>query len=240
MESSTAAEFRSWRDALDHPLFRGVDEARVASVLREAAPRLVPAGTLLNTPGLSNGRLHLVLAGRLMSYRLTANGHQLLLEIVEPGAIDGLLQVGGQPSHFTEALADSTVLSLSRPQLRRLSELEPRIEDNLVGLAAAKLAEREEHMESMASRGIPALARLLLGLGHRLGRRSGTRIVLEPRLTHQMLADMLGVRRETVTMQFAELSRMGRVTVSKGHILLDPRALESIAEPETEFAAVAG
>ena len=86
MESSTTFAFRSWRDALGHPFLDRVREERVATVLRETAPRQVLAGTVLNTPA-TTGSLHLVLRGRLQSYRLTPSGHQLLLEIVEVGSV---------------------------------------------------------------------------------------------------------------------------------------------------------
>ena len=70
MDGSTTCAFRSWRDALGHPLLDRVREERVAPVLRETAPRQVLAGTVLNTPA-TTGSLHLVLRGRLQSYRLT-------------------------------------------------------------------------------------------------------------------------------------------------------------------------
>lgn len=95
MDPSATSAFRSWRDALGHPLLDRVREERVAPVLRETAPRQVPAGTALNTPG-TTGSLHLVLRGRLQAYRLTPSGHQLLLEIVEVGGVDGILPVVGR------------------------------------------------------------------------------------------------------------------------------------------------
>lgn len=235
MDGSTTCAFRSWRDALGHPLFNRVREERVAPVLRETAPRQVAAGTVLNTPG-TTGSLHLVLRGRLQSYRLTPGGHQLLLEIVEAGSVDGILAVTGRPVHFTQALIDSVILSLSRERLQRLVEAEPLVGQSLLLQAAARIEAREEHMESMASHGAPALARLLLALGHMVGHTNGSGVVLEPRLTHQMLADMLGVRRETVSMQFPELTRKGGVKVRGGHYILDRLALEGLADPEPELA----
>lgn len=234
MDSSTTPTFRSWRDALGHPVLRRAREELVASVLRETAPRQIAAGKLLNTPA-ARGALHLVLAGRLQAYRLTPSGHQLLLEIVEAGGVDGILPVAGQPGHFTQALIDSVVLSLSRDQFQRLVEAEPLVGQSLLLLAAARIEAREQQMESMAGRGVPALAQLLLALGRTVGHPNDPRVVLEPRLTHQMLADMLGVRRETVSTQLPELTRKGGVHIRSGHFVLDRHALECIADPEPEL-----
>jgi CRP-like cAMP-binding protein len=236
MNRASPSRFRTWHDALAHPLFRDAREEHVAPVLRETAPRLVSAGKILNTPGSASGSLHIVLEGRLQAYRLNPNGHQLLLEIIEAGGVDGILKVTGQPGHFTQALADSVVLSLSPTQWQRLMEAEPHMEENLLLQLAARLEAREERMESMAARGAPSLARLLLALAHTAGSAKGSKIVLQPRLTHQMLADMLGVRRETVSMQLPELASAGAVEIHDGHYVLDRHALQWLADPTSPWA----
>src|SRR5437868_14895760 len=103
MDGSTTCAFRSWRDALGHPLLDRVREGRVAPVLRETAPRQVPAGTVPNSPG-TLGSLYLVLRARLQAYRLTPHGPQLLLAIVEAGGAVGILPVAGRSGRFTRAL----------------------------------------------------------------------------------------------------------------------------------------
>jgi len=219
------------RDALAHPLFAGIRPDRAETILRELVPRQVRAGRLLNSPGAAPAYLHLVLAGRLQIYRLNSNGHQLLLEIIGAGGIDGILALAGQSGHFTQAIVDSVVVSITPLQLQRLSQAEPGIGQALMALVAARLEAREEQMESMAARGTEGLARLLLTLGRTLGHKKGPRLILEFRLTHQMLADMLGVRRETVAMQLPRLVRSGAVQVDGGHLTLNRAALQSLAEP---------
>ncbi|MDQ6944701.1 MAG: Crp/Fnr family transcriptional regulator [Actinomycetota bacterium] len=221
----------SWRGALTHPLFAGIREDRADKVLRELVPRPVRAGRLLNAPGAVPAYLHLVITGRLQIYRLNSSGHQLVLEIIQAGGIDGILTLAGQSGHFTQAMTDSLVVSITPRQLQRLREAEPRIGDALLALSAARLEAREEQMESMAARGVQGLARLLITLGRTLGHKEGARLVLEFRLTHQMLADMLGVRRETVAMQLPHLVRSGVVRVEAGHLTLDPAGLQGFAEP---------
>jgi CRP-like cAMP-binding protein len=68
----------------------------------------------------------------------------------------------------------------------------------------------------------------LLALGETLGRREGKWIVLKPRLTHQMLADMLGIRRETVTVHLRQLTKPGAVQAKGGRIALDSIALRKL------------
>ncbi len=51
-------------------------------------------------------------------------------------------------------------------------------------------------------------------------------MALKLSLTHQMLADMLGIRRETVTVHLHRLVELGAVQVRSGHLILDRSVLQ--------------
>ncbi len=205
---------------------------RLETVLGGVPVQEVPKGKLLNTPGIEPGLLHLVLQGRLRAYQMSADGHELLLELIPEGGFDGLLSVAGRRGHFTEADGDSVVASLGLPELERLIELEPRVASNLMRLIVERLEGREAHLQAVVLHDpTQRLARQLLALGETLGRkleRGG--IALGPRITHQMLADMLGVRRETVTLHIGRLVDLGALTVEKGRFMLKPDALRRIVD----------
>lgn len=222
---------RTRSDLLDHPLLRDVRTDRLERILDGIAIKEVPKGKLLNTPGVTPGLLYLVLRGRLRAYQMTVDGHELLLELIPEGGFDGLLSVAGRRGHFTEADDDSVVASLALPTLERLIALEPTVARNLFQLIIERLEGREEHLEAVVLHDpSQRLGRQLLALGETLGRRQGNRVALKPRLTHQMLADMLGVRRETVTLHLGQLTEMGAVSVEKGRFLLDVEALQKIVD----------
>lgn len=219
---------------LDHPLLRDVRTDRLERILDGIAVKEVSKGKLLNTPGVTPGLLHLVLRGRLRAYQMTADGHELLLELIPEGGFDGLLSVAGRRGHFTEADDDSVVASLALPTLERLIAIEPRVASNLFQLIIERLEGREEHLEAVVLHDpTQRLGRQLLALGENLGRKQGNRVALKPRLTHQMLADMLGVRRETVTLHLGRLTEMGAVAVEKGRFLLDVEALKKIVDGQS-------
>jgi CRP-like cAMP-binding protein len=225
---------------LDHPLLRGIDSARVAGELARITVSEVRKGTSLNAPWGDRALIYLVLDGQLRAYQVTADGRELLLELIPAGGFDGLLASAGKRGHFTEALSDATVASLELRTLERLINAEPRIAGNFVQMMVDRLERREEQLETVVLHDPDRqIASQLLALAETLGRYDRDRIVLDPRITHQMLADMLGVRRETVTLHLGKLAHSGAVTSVRGRLSLDLAALTRIvsARPRREGAA---
>jgi CRP-like cAMP-binding protein len=212
-----------------HPLFDGVDVEQVAEILRDVTVKEVPRGMLLHTPGIAPALLHLVLRGRLRAYQVTPDGRELLLELIQEGGFDGVLSVVGRRGHFTAADDDSAIASLSLATLEELIAAETRVVRNLLGLIIDRLERREIHLEAMALHDpSQRLARQLLALGRTLGTRDDDGVILEPKITHQMLADMLGVRRETITLHLGRLGDLRAVSVERGRLRLNVSALRRI------------
>ena len=215
----------------EHPLLRGVLTERLDRILDGIAVKEVAKGQLLNTPGVTPGLLYLVLRGRLRAYQMTADGRELLLELIPAGGFDGLLSIAGRRGHFTGAEVDSEVASLALPTLERLIGLDPRIATNLLHLIVERLEGREEHLEAVVLHDpTQRLARQLVALGETLGSRQGRLVALQARITHQMLADMLGVRRETVTLHVGRLIELSAVTMQKGRFVLQMEILRKIVD----------
>jgi CRP-like cAMP-binding protein len=162
---------------------------------------------------------------------MTSGGRKLVLEIIPPGGVDGLLPMLGQRGHFTEAAEDSRVALLDWTLLEQLFVVEPRIMRTLFELIASRLERREEQLESMMIRDpTQRLARQLCALAGAVGEPEGDRAVTMPRsITHQSLADMLGIRRETVTLHLHHLAELGAVDIHGRQLIVRPRELEIVA-----------
>ncbi|HET7339238.1 MAG TPA: Crp/Fnr family transcriptional regulator [Candidatus Dormibacteraeota bacterium] len=213
-----------------HPLLRGVEGDRLEECCRRIPVRTVARGTVLNRPDMTPGRIYLVLRGTLRTYQLMADGRELLLDLIPSGGFDGVLSISGKPGHFTEAHVESVVAEIDRPTLERLIACDSKIAANLLELALGRLEKRERQLEAVALHDPDQqIARQLVALATTFGRRRGDRIVLESRITHQMLADMLGMRRETVTLHLNRLANLGVLRVVAARFEFDAGALERVA-----------
>ena len=69
------------------------------------------------------------------------------------------------------------------------------------------------------------IAKLILRLGARYGRREGGVIHLEIPLTHQEIADMVGTTRQTVTSALSRLKRRGALSIDMHRIHIESEEL---------------
>lgn len=231
-----------------HPLFAGIDLAALVSGGARLTPRIVPRGALICGPQFRPG-IVLVLRGCLQAFNLTADGRQrLIVEMLGPGDIDGMLLAAGRTAHMCEALAPSEVVLLSKADLDRLITLSPRVALNLYAIATGRLERREAHMAALSEHsGLRAVARQLLALAGYTGRNEGSGIVvLHPRPTHQLLAEMLGLRRETVTLMLRRLRNLGAVGYGPREMWVNFRRIERLLErselleePKEDIARIA-
>ncbi len=220
---------------LDHPVFDGVEGDRLASLLATIRPHRVDAGTIVERP--DSHCCTLLLEGRLHTYVIVPDGRRLLLEIVESGGIEGMLDViAGQEGHFVEAVKPSIVAVLRRDDIRQLVNGEPRVAVNLLHLSLERLDRRERHLEAATHHeATRRVAAILLQLTRYLvpwAQRRTRFVELRPRPSHVVLADMLGLRRETVTLRLAWLRQVGAVQSRRDHLVLDQVLLRAVLEGE--------
>ena len=217
--------------ALAHPLFEEVDPGRVAHLLRRLQPLTVARGTILVGGAFRRRATYLVLSGVLHPFVLSGDGRRLILEVVGAGGYDGLLVASGREGHLCEAATDAVVVPVTMELLHELITAEPIIGLNLLDLTLTRLERREAHMLGMAhGEALRRIAHQLLALGSYAGVRVGEWVELSPRPTHQILSEMVGVRRETMTLQLNTLRRLRAVKVDAKAMRLNIPLLKRLTD----------
>lgn len=224
------------RDILTHPLFEGVNRDVVAPIVSRVAIDEVRPGQMLARP--DGQSCLLVFEGALLSYVLLPDGRRILFEIVRPGGVDAVLNVTvGVEGHFSEAAEPSAVARLDRRVLEALMDAEPVIARSMMRLSLRRLQRREAQLQAVIHHeATRRVASILLTLTQYTGRPTsgadGDLVQLSPRPTHQLLADMVGLRRETVTIEMGRLRRRGAVRVRGRALVLNRRLLTTAVEEE--------
>lgn len=139
---------------------------------------------------------------------------RLTIATLRPPAIFGVLGCFGLGKYQSsaEALQPSRVRTISCETIQTLLECAPHLANKFVDLMSERLAHFLHSMETLARKGlIPRLATLLL-------EREENGVVAG--MTHQELADNLGLHRETVTSTLGELRTAGIIEIKRKTILI--------------------
>lgn len=185
-----------------------------------------PRGRIFYTPDDPGEVIFLLKQGRVSLYRLTPEGRKLTVATLDAGTCFGEMGLLGQGMYgcHAEAATDCLLCVMSRSDLQALIRRNPDVAIRLLDVLGNRLREREQELEHLAFRGIPArLAALLLREADVFGTISGQ--------SHQDFADRLGTYRETVSQALGRFRAEGLVAIEPKRVrLLDPDGLRAYAE----------
>jgi CRP/FNR family transcriptional regulator, global nitrogen regulator len=115
------------------------------------------------------------------------------------------------------------MVKVRKSTLNEIMNRRPEFAMKLVFSIAERLRQSDEVIESLLDREVSArLATLLLNLGVRFGETNGSDTVLNVRLTHQDLANMIASTREAVSKVMSEFQREGLIEVREQRIAITP------------------
>jgi CRP/FNR family transcriptional regulator, cyclic AMP receptor protein len=201
------------------PLFAGLDDAERNALEACLHVRSYPGRvTIINEGDLSHS-LYLILEGRVKVYVSDEDGREVVLCTQGPGEYFGeVALVDDAPrSASVITLAHTRLAILSREDLRRCVREHPGIALAMIHGLAGRVRRLTEQVRSLALHDVYGrLTELLTALADD---RDG-RLVIEPRLTHQELANRIGASREMVTRILGDLVRGGYLQIEGQRMIL--------------------
>lgn len=217
-------------------MLRNLDDRTVDALARRSAMATFPPGALLHEAGEPMSAVTFISSGRVKVYRASREGKQQTIALLGPGDAFGEIGVVdlGAQDLFVEALEETVVCRATRDAFLLVCSRDPALALRLAEAMGEKLQEARERIADFAFRDIRSrVAHLLVTFLERERRLTGRpdldRIV--PGLTHRELADVIGTRRESVTLALGALEREGLIRGDDHEIfLLDPDALRKLAE----------
>ncbi len=189
-------------------IFAGLSPAELKEISRTLPMQTCQVGGLVTSPDDDDERLYVIKRGRVRLYRLTPDGKQLTLELLDKGRIVGRMAWLGQQltDAYAEAIEDALICSFTPAELRRLIDRFPNVGVNIIRYLSGRLAASEREREVMAFRSVEQrLAARLVELSERFGQPTEDGVAIDVRLTQQELADMIGTSRETLATTVASL-----------------------------------
>jgi CRP-like cAMP-binding protein len=190
------------------------------------AERRFCARDLIFAPGDPDGQLYFLLEGTLRLYTIYGQYKEATIALLKDGGIFGDLSLDqeGWQNVFAEAVTDVRVAVVRKSVLANVIKRQPEFIIKLVYYISERLRQSDEVIESLLDREVSArLTTLLLNLGDRFGEVDGSVMVLNVRLTHQDLANMIFSTREAVSKVMSEFQRDGLIEVRNRKIAINPQ-----------------
>ena len=195
------------------------------------AERRYGAEDAIFAPGDPDEHLYFVLSGTVRLYKLYGDYKEATVALLKDGDAFGelSLQEGSGQTVFAHALTDARVAVMRKPVLVEVLKRDPELFVKLFSSLYERLKQSEEAIDRLLDREVSArLGKLLQNLGDRFGETDGSATVLDIRLTHQDLANMIASTREAVSKVMSEFQRDGTIEVQNRKIVLVDK--EALAE----------
>ena len=174
-------------------------------------------------PGESSQQVYLLKTGRVKISRVSEEGREITLAILEPGEIFGEIEIleGSARDTIAEAMEESQLCVIQKEQFLSLIRKRPELSFRLTKLIGLRLRRIESRVEDLVFRDVPSrLAHLLIQLSENYGKTTPEGIFLNIKITHQEMANLIGSIRETVSATLGEFKKEGLITFEGRKIII--------------------
>jgi CRP/FNR family transcriptional regulator, cyclic AMP receptor protein len=180
--------------------------------------------------------MYLVLSGKVKVAKAGAGGKETILAIHRSGDFFGEMSLldGKTAPATVSAMEDSKIISLSGTDFHKYLLHNEKVMLQIIQVLCARLRQVWQTQSLSSS---TADARIRMGV-YQLAKRHGIRdahgTIIDLKITHQEMAEMVGTSRETVTRVLTRLREQGIIEIDQRRItLLNPKALLESTEGET-------
>jgi CRP/FNR family transcriptional regulator len=132
---------------------------------------------------------------------------------------------------FAIAMEDSLLTSISKADLKRIILQKPIVGLRLAKVIGERRRDAEQKLEDMVFKDVPSrLANLILNFYKKNGKNNGKRVI-DMRLIHNDIANLIGSTRETTSANLSRFKREGLIDFDNHRIVvLDEKKLELISQ----------
>jgi len=191
------------------PLFTALDDAASASLLASMVSVKIPKGTILFAEGDGGEQLYVIAEGKLKLGTSSGDGRENLLSILGPGEMFGELSLfdPGPRTSTATAVTDAKLLSLGQEKLLPWLVDNPKVSLQLLASLAQRLRRTNEAVGDLVFSDVPGrVAKALIDLGERFGKKTDEGLYVHHDLTQEELAQLVGASRETVNKALADFA----------------------------------
>lgn len=209
-------------------LFRDVSEDKIKELEKVFQMRKYNKNEIIFDP-TDCCKVYIVKTGRVEMYHLTSEGKKVIIDILDPSSI--FADLGGALSSgvFVETIDDSYIYSAEKSVFFEMMSKEPIIAERLMKHLFTRVLHLEEKTSSLAVDNVSQkFIKLLLTLGKR--DENEDMMYITDKYTHEQLAQMIGVSRQTLTSVINQLEKQDIISRSNKRFQYNKEKLRSLTD----------
>ena len=223
--SSHDHTYSSDEDYLYHVMYlpRGIERLE-----KLGTPKIYPPNTELFNAGEVPKYCYVVKAGSVIAYEYTYSGDQRIYNIMDPGSVfleECLLFDRPCPVHF-RTMTKCEIIRIEKCDLKRAFKHDIDVVMDICEALATKFLSTMEYQRLSPKQGSEwKISKMLLIFADHYGvpQKDGS-LLLDRKISHQMLADILGMNRVTVSRKMKDLKENGFFDSVNGYLCFRDRA----------------
>jgi CRP-like cAMP-binding protein len=212
------------------PLFSALTDKELLQISNRVVIKEFFRNEIILQEEETNEFMYIVLFGKVKVVQITEEGKEIILAIHQSNDFFGELSlIDGRTSAATVlATKDSLVAIISKKNFYSLIFGQKKVLENLLRILCSRLRESWKRVHILNFRNAPQRIRMLfIFLSNETGKETQGGVLLNDKLTHQEIADMTGLTRETVTRVLSKWQRNGEISVLKNKFVrLNPLFFE--------------
>ncbi len=213
-------------------IFRNIDDATLKEIERLSTKSIYQKKDVIFSEGDQPEWFHILTKGRLKITKLSYEGKEIILEIINaPDFFGGLAVLRGFPYPANAiALEDSEVLKIPGELFKRLVERYPSMGKEILSSVIDRIKTTHETLKNIALERVDQrIASQLIRLTEKYGKTMKEGILIDVKLTKQELADMVGTTVETAIRTMSKFKKNNLITEKNGRIIIkDIEGLKSM------------
>jgi CRP/FNR family transcriptional regulator len=219
------------------PMFAGLPDGELRALATVAREERIAARQFVFIEGEPSRWFCVVVSGRVKILRESRDGKEVVLELLGAGEpFGGLAVIERRPYPASaQATEPSVVLKIPQDTIVSVTERNPSLVREMALMIGRRLRAAHDTVKSLAVDPVEArLAAAVLRLAEREGLRQGEHLVLDFRVTRQMLADMTGTTVETTIRILRRWTNDDIIGDDRARLVIrDVEALRALASDET-------
>jgi CRP/FNR family transcriptional regulator, cyclic AMP receptor protein len=210
------------------PLFSTLTDAEFSQLEHVFVTRAYRKGQIIFLEEETGNYMYLVLAGKVKVSKAGTGGKETILAIHRPGDFFGEMSLldGKTAPATVSAMEDAKIISISGSDFHRYLLHNEKVLLQIINVLCSRLRQVWQTQSLSSSTADARIRRGIYDLAKKHGVRDAHGTIIDLKITHQELAEMVGTSRETVTRVLARLKEQGILEIAQRRMtLLDAEAL---------------